>query len=364
MASFTLTRPSTSSSRQAATVGFAPVQGSTERSSLRQPLQDNAPNDGWRSSTIKYEVALKELVADGPTQPPTTQRMSHVFNLYDGFTEAIPSLAAIFRLFRVEFVRGIYSSISSVLSEAGSIPYFEKVDVLSRERAILEAELRAADTDVLVEDLRKQLSKSQNLMSFYEHEVGRLTKENNRLSEEIHRMGLDAEATAKQQRADFLSVDEECHRLNKENRELQLQVFKLGKDHRDQQTGQTLYAQFKSSKTDTLQSMFEQGSEEATLLLLLHQLEQLENQQLSEYENEIFKGTPAELPSLRARFVKSVELLIEEQHNVNGRYRLLTKPSIKGPPQTKENAEDENDKWKARIDEIIKDDGSKQIVRP
>ena len=290
----------------------------------------------WRSSVIKFEVALRELTAVGAKVQPTTERIDTVLELYDGFIEASPHIATILKLFRLEFCRAIFKPFHpggargfgepGHRSEIGQ-PYFDLVDNFAKEKAILEAELDAVESDSSIEALKKQVASKQSLVAFYEHEVARLTKENRKANEEVSRMAADVEATARQHQQAFAVLDEECHRLTRENRELQLQVFKLGKDSREQAVGQGIYARLKQTKFDSCQAMYEDGNEEASLLLVMYQLEALENEAIDEFEGELFKSSIAEMTSWRNKFVKTVQCLLEEYHASDFRRHMLVRLS-------------------------------------
>lgn len=332
------TRASSTANRSAAAGAIGKVSRSSSDTGASPTIINGGgggdPNSKWRSGTIHLEVALKELVSDGPSCPPSVERIERVLALYDEFASSTLNFTTILRLFRVEFCRAIFSSMSPTVGEVGQTPYFEKVDSILKDRAILQAELAAAEADSSVDELKRQIGKLQSLISFYEHEVGRLTRENKKANEEIARMANDIDVTVRQHQTAFATLDDEVHRLTKENRELQLQVFKLGKDSRDQVAGQSLYLTMKQTKFDSLQRMFERGNEEASLMLLLNQVEAQLNKVIDEFDTDLFKSSSAEIMSLRSRLVKKAGLLLEEYHHIQARFgavrRIASSPHQTG----------------------------------
>jgi hypothetical protein len=351
---FSLTRPSTSTLRGDQSSGrglaggipppsglggvlgspsAAPPQTSSSSSSIDV---EPTPTALWRSSILKFEVALRELTSHGHRAPPSTERIEKVLEIYDAFTQASPHIGSILKMFRLEFCRAIFEGLgpNQQHPELGARPYFDRMDTMNKEVAILQAELDAVEADSSIEHLKKQLNAKTSLAAFYEHELTRLTREHKKATEEVSRMAADHEAAAKQNQQAFAVLDEECNRLNKENRELQLQVFKLGKDSREQAAGQGIYNRLKATKFESLQEMYEEGNEEACLLMLMYQLEALENESLDEFEADLFKSSIPEMAACRTKFSKAVELLLEEYHATEFR-RIQLQQSSSNPASQK-----------------------------
>lgn len=291
----------------------------------------------WRSSLLALEVRLRELAADGPTEPPTTSRIEEVLRLFDKFSLVVPpTYSESLRLFRVEFCRAIFSGVSGTGStksqfaggtgEAAQVPFFDKIDKMLRERNILEAELEAVETDHNVADLKRQLAKLSSLIPFYEQEVGRLTRENERQQDDINRFRQDFDLTQSAHDRAFRNLEDEVRRVTAENRELQLQVFRLSKDNREQVSGQSMYLHMKQQKTDRLREMFSLGDENAGLQLMCHQLEHSLNGVMSEFDMEYTKCIPSEMASLRVKFNRRVSLILEEVHFCEFRLEQLQDP--------------------------------------
>ncbi|CUI15056.1 Hypothetical protein, putative [Bodo saltans] len=290
-------------------------------------------NSEWRSGLLSLEVRLRELAADGPTEPPSTFRIEEVLRLFDTFSSMIhATYGEPLRLFRIEFCRAIFSGVSGTGSnktqfaqggDAAQVPFFEKIDKMLRERNILEAELEAVETDHNVADLKRQLAKLSSLIPFYEQEVGRLTRENERQLDEITRYRQDLDLTQSAHDKAFRNLEDEVRRVTAENREMQLQVFRLSKDNREQLSGQSMYLHMKQQKTDRLREMFSTGDEFAGLQLMCHQLEHSMNSIMTEFDMEYTKCIPNEMASLRVKFNRRVSLILEEMHFCEHRLEQL-----------------------------------------
>lgn len=301
------------------------------------PSTSSKSSGGWQSGLLAVEVRLRELAADGPSEPPAIARIDEVLRLFDTFVSLAPSIhTEILRLFRVEFCRAIFSGTTTGGSyssgqpgDSSQVPFFDKIDKMLREANVLQAELEAVETDHNVADLKRQLAKLQALIPFYEQEVGRITRENDRHVEELQLVRQDFELTQSAHDKAFRNVEDELRKISAENRELQLQVFRLSKDSREQLTGQSMYVHMKQQKADRLQSLFSKGDEQAGLLLLCHQLENAINSILTEVDLDYTKAIPSELSSLRTKLNKRVALLLEELHFSESRLEQLNAPSMK-----------------------------------
>jgi hypothetical protein len=290
-------------------------------------------NSEWRSGLLSLEVRLRELAADGPSEPPSTSRIEEVLRLFDTFSSMIhTTYGEPLRLFRIEFCRAIFSGVSGTGSnktqfsqggDAAQVPFFEKIDKMLRERNILEAELEAVETDHNVADLKRQLAKLSSLIPFYEQEVGRLTRENERQQDELSRYRQDLDLTQSAHDKAFRNLEDEVRRVTAENREMQLQVFRLSKDNREQLSGQSMYLHMKQQKTDRLREMFSTGDEFAGLQLMCHQLEHSMNSIMTEFDMEYTKCIPNEMASLRVKFNRKVSLILEEMHFCEHRLEQL-----------------------------------------
>ena len=253
---------------------------------------------------------------------------------------------------------------ASVIPPMGA-PYFDLVSLLRREKAILATELDVIEAESSVEDLKKQVLRLQALIPFYEHEMERLGREAASAAEELATVKAAADAAAVQHQSALSLLDDECQVLTRENRELEAQLHSLrrgggggggasggadGSDGGGADSGAltTAYSQLKSEKMAALAHMFEAGGQEASLLLLSHQLEAALNAVLAEAEGSYQRcgrggggsgsagggiggsyslaAADAEAHTVRAKLARDAALLLEEMHEVEEqRSRLLVR---------------------------------------
>lgn len=310
--------------------------------------KDKGKLEGWRSYLLDAEVALRGLVMDGLEVRPTADRIQRVVRLFDSFTKgAAPAIQDILKMFRVEFVRAIYDTTS--LTDVGGNPnqvspegddvnvntlpaYFELAETLRREKAVLSAELDVIEAESSVEDLKRQIIKLQALVPFYENELERLGRENRQLSDEVKRADANLDMASEQHQKAATALDDELQRVTRENRELRLSLQRYQKQEDKYGAKATMieYNHLKSTKTAQLQVLFESGSQEASLLLLLHQLEGLLNTTLTETDDQYNQCERAEVPTIRHRLLQRTTLVLEEMHEVERRYLRLSETGTLG----------------------------------
>lgn len=291
--------------------------------------------EGWRSFVLDLEASLREVATIGSKSKGTSvERINKVFDLFNAFIQASPNIEQILRLFKHEFTKAVYEPIDgpmAVPSDATfwrqtiGTPYFDLVEIERREKAILATELDVIEAESSVEDLKKQVLKLQSLIPFYEHEISRLTKDNQRLDEELKRTKYSSDVGAQQHHSAYSALDEDYQRLTRENRELLLEIQKLKKteDAFGARGVATAYNHLKNRKMDVLQHMFERGDQEASLLLLSHQLESTLNTVLTEADRQFHRCSEAEIPSVRAKLVRNTVLILEEMHEIEERRSVL-----------------------------------------
>jgi hypothetical protein len=342
---------------------------------MKPPQQQQQPADAmdvmsakFRSIILQLEIALREMIADSADTAPSEARVKRVFHLYDSMIAAVPTTTAdLLRMFRVEFCRAIFSpvigsngKISSVnaVDSASHVPYFDRFDTLLRENNMLSAEVAAAERATNTDQLQHQVTKLQSLGSYYEHEIQRLTKDNDRLREEVDRMTIDAELTAQNNQKVFVALDESNHKLAKESRELQLQVFRLKKEARDQVAGYNLYYSLRTAKMEELDALWTAGDENASLVATLHQLEAVLNGVLTGFEHTIIKSSAGEIAASRSKFVRDVQYVLDEYHEVH-----LRRCAIEAIDHGKgaEPVDQKSDAWRERT--TIESRGSSVVAR-
>ncbi|KAG8348648.1 hypothetical protein ERJ75_000777700 [Trypanosoma vivax] len=329
--------------------------------STRNPLTLNAADskarnnrivnqERWRSSLLQYEVALKELVTNSFGLPPTGMRVMKTFKLFDSVTRVVseysPEFSDMLKMFRVEFCRAIFSNSDACekfpclgdeeeqeeIEELGAT-YFDQVDALLRENGALRVEVSLGNTYDNLAQQKKEIERAREALSYYENEVNRLERENERYSKSY--LAAKEEAAAAEQKNDKLTHEFDDMRLRflQENKEIHLRLCRLRKYLSDKESVliKDSYKAMKDKRMDVMQRLFDEGDERVTLLVILSQLESRINECLDRYDKEILLADDSEDHTHQQRMLRVVSLLIEEMHLCEERYLRLLPRDNKRP---------------------------------
>ncbi|ORC92177.1 uncharacterized protein TM35_000043910 [Trypanosoma theileri] len=340
-------------------------------SESRATAQRNIAQGRWRSALLEHEVALKELVTNNMATPPTALRLMKTFQTYDAVTRVVedqsPELAQLMKMFRIEFSRATFTrqSLDAVIPQLSTsvtngnnnnknnnnnnsknnnntyvsvndddtladrelgLTYFEQVDVLLRENAALRMEVALGNTREAMATLSKKAERLEEMVDYYENEVGRLERENERSAESYRRARkeLDEQQQLNIQLRD--RYDDERQRLQQDNKDMQLRLCRLRKyiGERESTVVRDAYKSFKDKKIGVMTQLFDAGDERVAVLVMLSQLESRVNEALDEYDKEFLLCEETERAEQQKRMLSVVSVLLEEMHLSEERYlRLL-----------------------------------------
>ncbi|KAH9601414.1 hypothetical protein LSM04_001461 [Trypanosoma melophagium] len=336
-------------------------------SESRATAQRNIAQGRWRSALLEHEVALKELVTNNMATPPTTLRLMKTFQTYDAVVRVVedqsPELAQLLKMFRLEFSRATFTrqSLDNVIPQLGTsvtnnsngntgnnsnnnnkinlsvneddvlddqelgLTYFEQVDVLLRENAALRMEVALGNTREAMATLSKKAERLAEMVDYYENEVNRLERENERSAESYRkaRKELDEQRQVNTQLVDRYEDDRQ--RLQQDNKDMQLRLCRLRKyiGERESTAVRDAYKSFKDKKIAVMTQLFDAGDERVAVLVMLSQLESRVNEALDKYDKELLLTEESERAEHQKRMLGIVSVLLEEMHLSEERYSRL-----------------------------------------
>lgn len=295
----------------------------------------------WRSVLLEYEVGLKELVTNSMEEPPSAIRTMKTFQLYDSVTRAVaqqsPEFGNMLRMFRMEFCRAIFTQPTltasylhpedegSGQSEELGATYFDQTEMLLRENAALRLEVNLGNTRDNLARLRQELENFREAVTYYENEVSRLERENERYAASYVTARDELTSEREKNRKIKNEFDDVRLRLLQENKDLHLRICRLRKCLSDNESVfvKDAYKVIKDKRMTLLQGLFEQGDERVVLLVMLSQLEGRMNELLDQYDRDVLFGDYAGEYEQCRRTLGVVALLIEEMHLCEQRYMQL-----------------------------------------
>lgn len=320
-----------SPTKDAPLADLLPTAATSRMAMQQQQSLSGAPSHegNFRSKIVGLEIALRELVADGPAHPPNFRRSIQVVKYMDQLIEALKAthhleVEEVLQMLRVEFCRSMFersvrhnvpmnatsasggmATASNNNGGAGStksgklfssshdsewgVPYFDRVATVEKELAILTAELDTLDTSETTEELQKQLLKLKSSASFYEHEIQRLQKENGTLKEELSTMRKDHDVTVNGHIATMAALELHNSQLSRQVREMQLSILQLTKESREKLVSKHQYGAIKAEAVASYEKLFDSREEINTLQILMVQLEMRINAELEKYEETLLK---------------------------------------------------------------------------
>lgn len=313
-------------------------KGHTFGSSLHlSPAESNAAirekeiSESWRSCLLRYETDLRELVADGIHAQPLSSRIMKVMNLYDCVIRTSETqsefLAEFLRLFRVEFCRAIFSNhdIGLGMDDGQLSTYFEQVNSLIRENALLSTEIALGNTKERVAELVNEVDQLTETINVYKIEIERLTRQKDQALEQCRKSRETVENLQSQYESHISKSEKELQSLNVENKDMQLQLFRLRKQVAGGRAKllKDTYTQMKFSKMSMMTTLFSEGDERIGLLVFMSQLESRLNETLDNYDNEFILSSEILHSEIRRKMGSSVAVILEEIHLCEQNYKRL-----------------------------------------
>ncbi|KEG15197.1 hypothetical protein DQ04_00151160 [Trypanosoma grayi] len=312
-------------------------------SESRATAMRTSAQERWRSALLEYEVALKELVTNNIDAPPSEGRLLKTFQLFDAVSRVAadqsPELADLLKMFRVEFCRATFArqSLNEIMpernvnaeedaaeEELGST-YFEQVDVLLRENAALRVEVNLGNTRNNMALLKQQIDRLQEMVGYYENEVGRLERENERSAESYRKTRDELDEQRLHHRRLLDKFDDDKQHLLQDNKEMQLRLLRLRKYLSDKESTviKDAYMYLKDKKMSVMKRLFDEGDERVSILVMLSQLESRVNEALDDYDKDTLLCEESEQPEQQQRMLDVVSVLLEEMHLCEERYLRL-----------------------------------------
>eukprot|EP00759_Apiculatamorpha_spiralis_P026649 PhF_6_TR29416/c0_g1_i1/m.43475 len=270
----------------------------------------------FRSFGVYFEVKLRELLTQD-VRDPNEERLSRVFSLFDELIDATPQLSEVLKLFRSEFLTSVYAVTMGPGGDAVRTPYFVTVQQLLREHENLIVELGEEAKETEMHNVRAEMDHLKAITTFQNNEIERLTKDTVTLREEVARLTSEIESVSKTGQQQLAAHEKQYSVLLKEVRELRVANVTWEREQRAHADLMKAYGSIRTTRMERFQQPLDFNEHDDSMLAnVLLQLDTLETKLLSEYQSECMKNSLGETMSIRTKFVRNMQLLLEEGYNV------------------------------------------------